>query len=211
MPRGVSKQRAGRPTGFGSLPSGRVRITEALKNLLREKEFNAITWAEIAQTAGVNEALIYKYFRDKRNLLHQVLSEYLENYLDETNLALRGVQGAFNKLRQIIWSNFNSYNENRVFAKILLLEVRNFPGYFESETYQLVRNYAGMILEIIQDGAESGVIRTDVRPRQMRQILLGSLEHLCLPGLIFDRKIDPDHLTEEMCRVLFPGMAVDLS
>ena len=46
---------------------GYIKIVGALKLLLKEKEFNAITWAEIARTAGVNEALIYKYFHDKRN------------------------------------------------------------------------------------------------------------------------------------------------
>ncbi len=41
-------------------PPGRTKIVEALKFLLEEKEFNAITTAEIAKTAGVTEALIYK-------------------------------------------------------------------------------------------------------------------------------------------------------
>jgi len=50
------------------LPPGRVKITEALKSLLEEKEFGAITTAEIAKNAGVTEALIYKYFKDKRDL-----------------------------------------------------------------------------------------------------------------------------------------------
>jgi len=207
MPKGLSKQKSGRPTGAGSFPPGRVKIADALKKLLEEKEFNAVTWAEIAQTAGVNEALIYKYFKDKRNLLHQVLAEYLEDYINEADQALQDLTGALPKLRRIIWTNFKAYSENRVFAKILLLEVRNFPGYFESDTYQLVREYAGMILEIIKDGVKRGEIRDDVRPHHIRQILLGSLEHLCLPGLIFEREISPDLLTEEMCRVLFPGLA----
>ncbi|MBE9545213.1 MAG: TetR/AcrR family transcriptional regulator, partial [Proteobacteria bacterium] len=59
------------------LPPGRIKIAQALKYLLEEKEFSAITTAEIAKNAGVTEALIYKYFKDKRDLLHQVLSEYL--------------------------------------------------------------------------------------------------------------------------------------
>ena len=46
-------------------PAGYTKNIEALKQLLRQKEFSAITWAEIATTAGVNEALIYKYFRDR--------------------------------------------------------------------------------------------------------------------------------------------------
>jgi DNA-binding transcriptional regulator YbjK len=54
-----------------STAPGYIKIVGALKLLLKEKEFNAITWAEIARTAGVNEALIYKYFHDKRNLLYR--------------------------------------------------------------------------------------------------------------------------------------------
>ncbi len=65
-----------------SLPPGRIKITQALKLLLERKEFGAVTTAEIAKQAGVTEALIYKYFKDKRDLLHQVLREYLEQYQD---------------------------------------------------------------------------------------------------------------------------------
>ena len=57
--------------GRGDYPPGRVKIVQALVGLLVRKDFNAITTAEIAKTAGVTEALIYKYFKDKRDLLYQ--------------------------------------------------------------------------------------------------------------------------------------------
>ncbi len=83
------------------LPPGRIKIVESLKTLLEEKDFGAITTAEIAKTAGVTEALIYKYFKDKRDLLHQILSEYLEQYRVQITHDLRGIKGVFNKLRKI--------------------------------------------------------------------------------------------------------------
>ena len=64
-------------------PPGKVKIAEALRTLLREKDFNSITTADISRTSGVNEALIYRYYQDKRGLLHAVLAEYLEDYIDE--------------------------------------------------------------------------------------------------------------------------------
>ncbi len=55
------------------------------------------------------------------------------------------------------------------FAKILLLELRNYPGYFNSETYQQsVRHYAGIILEIIDDGIKRGEICEDIPPKQLK-------------------------------------------
>ena len=189
-----------------SQPPGRIKIMNALRSLLEEKEFSAITWAEIARTAGVNEGLIYKYFKDRRNLLHQILREYLEGYLERFKFDLKGIEGALNKLRKLIWGTIDLYSSNRVFAKILLLEVRNFPGYFQSETYHLVQDYAKMILEIIEEGIQAGEIRDDIPPKQLRQVILGMIEHLCLPGLLFDRDMSPDILTQDICKVLYRGI-----
>ena len=75
MTKSVNKGKGGRP-----YPPGRIKIADALRSLLETKDFSAITTAEIAKHAGVTEALIYKYFKDKRDLLHQVLAEYIERY-----------------------------------------------------------------------------------------------------------------------------------
>ncbi|MDY6852371.1 MAG: TetR/AcrR family transcriptional regulator, partial [Thermodesulfobacteriota bacterium] len=124
------------------LPPGHLKIMEALKTLLGEKQFNLITWAEIAETAGVTQGLIYKYFQDKRNLLYVVLADYLGDFLSDVESKIADINGGLNKLRWITHLTFKIYNENRVFAKILLLEVRSSPGYFQSETYLMVKNYA---------------------------------------------------------------------
>ncbi len=186
-----------------SPPPGRLKIMDALRALLREKEFSAITWSDIARTAGVNEALIYKYFKDSRNLLHEVLKESLSRFVRRLNRDLKGVQGARNKLRKLIWSTIDMYDSERVFAKILFLEVRNFPGYFRSETYRIVQEYAGMILGIIDEGIRKGELRRDIPPKLLRQVVLGAMEHAVLPGIIFDKPLRPDQTTEALCRIIF--------
>ncbi|MBI5250121.1 MAG: TetR/AcrR family transcriptional regulator [Desulfomonile tiedjei] len=190
-------------------PPGRTKIAEALKLLLEEKEFNAITTSEIAKTAGVTEALIYKYFRDKRDLLHQVLNEYVEYFLSRAETDLKGIKGALNKLRKLIWSHINMYATNRVFAKILVLEVRNYPDYFKSDAYETVKRYAQIVLGIIEEGVRNGEIRQDLSPDSIRQIILGGIEHLCLPSVIFNTEISPEDLTEELCELIFYGIATD--
>ena len=83
-------------------PPGRIKIGDSLRLLLEKKDFGSITTAEIAKTAGVTEALIYKYFKDKRDLLYQVLREYLEHYDERFELDVKGIKGALNKLRKVI-------------------------------------------------------------------------------------------------------------
>ncbi|MGD8472365.1 MAG: TetR/AcrR family transcriptional regulator [Desulfobacterales bacterium] len=189
-----------------SVPPGRIKIMQALKLLLERKEFVAVTTAEIAKQAGVTEALIYKYFKDKRDLLHQVLREYLEQYQIQVENDLKGIKGALNKLRKLIWSHINVYATNRVFAKILLLEVRNHPDYYKSETYELVKIYSDTVLQIIEDGVHSREIRQDLDPKFIRLGIIGSIEQVCLSGVVFGRDISPDDITENLCEFIFKGI-----
>jgi len=189
-----------------SVPPSRLKIIQALKVLLRNKDFNSITTAEISRVAGVNESLIYRNFKDKRGLLHAVLSEYLEEFIANLTLDLKGIHGAINKIRKFIWASIHYYNEDRVFSKIQLLEVRNFPGYFDSETYQMVRKYAGLLTEIIEEGIESGDIRNDIPSSSIRQLILGGIEHSCLPAIVFDHGIDNDAMADNLCEILFHGV-----
>jgi len=159
MPQTAASKKNRKVVHSKSLPPGRLKIAEALRSLLEKKDFNSITTAEIARTAGVTEALIYKYFRDKRDLLHQVLAEYFEQYMIQFEKDLKGARGSLNKIRKTIWSHINVYSTDRVFAKILLLEVRSNPDYFKSRPYKLVKKYSRIVRDIIEEGMKSGEIR----------------------------------------------------
>ncbi|MCD6569622.1 MAG: TetR/AcrR family transcriptional regulator [Deltaproteobacteria bacterium] len=190
-----------------SFPPGRIKIAESLKSLLEEKEFGAITTAEIAKVAGVSEALIYKYFKDKRALLYQVLKEYLDQYRMQFELDIKGIKGALNKLRKLVWTHIYVYANNRVLAKLIFLEVRSFPDYYQSETYQWVKKeYSKRLLDIIDEGIRNGEIRDDISPKFIRQVILGGIEHVCLREVIFDQEIFPDELSENLCRLIFEGI-----
>ncbi len=136
------------------LPPAKRKLADAMRRLLRTKDFNSITTAEISRTAGANEALIYRYFKDKRGLLHQVLYDYLLDFHMEIQGEIQAVPSALDKLRCLVRAHIRMYDSNRVFAKILLLEVRNFPAYFESSTYRLVKGYGKMVSRIIADGVQ---------------------------------------------------------
>ena len=189
-----------------SQPPGKLKIVRALKSLLAEKDFSAVTTAEIAKTAGVTEALIYKYFNDKRDLLHQILAQYLKTYGVVLETDLKGIRGALNKLRKLIWSHINVYANNRVFAKILLIEVRNYPDYYRSDTYELVKVYSNTVLSVIEEGVRDAEIRNDIPPKMIRQSILGSIEHVCLSGIVFKREIHPEEVTDHLCNILFDGI-----
>jgi len=189
-----------------SFPPGREKIVKALRMLLEKKDFNNITIAEIARLAGVTEPLIYKYFKDKRDLLHQVLSEHFEDFVLQTVVEIEKTEGTLNKLRRMIWYHIYCYATDRIFAKILLLEVRNCSDYYRSKPYKMIKKYSKIVLEVIEEGIRGGEIRKDLPSRFIRQVIFGGIEHVCLMGVVFNKEFNPDILAENLCRVLFDGI-----
>jgi len=188
------------------LPPGKVKIMEALKVLLEQKEFTSITISELAATAGVTEGLIYKYFKDKRDVLHVVLSDYVDFFLTRLEKELRNTEGALNKLRKLIRIHITMYAHNRVFSRILILEVRNHPDYFNSDAYKTVKRYTSLLMGIIEEGRAEGSIRKDIPAEVIRQLILGGIEHTCLPSVLFRHVLNPEGVSDQLCEIVFRGI-----
>ena len=187
-------------------PPSKIKLADALQRLLIDKNFNAITTAEIARTANANEALIYRYFGDKRGLLHYVLDQYMREALESTVALLDGAETDLEKLKRWIWSSLNMYNNHRVFAKIILVEVRNYPGFFESDTHALIREYSEKMSELIQGAIKNGDIRNDVPVNYIRNAIIGAMEHLALPSVLFGRQFSPNVLSENVYKIVLEGV-----
>jgi len=191
-----------------STPPGKIKIAMALEELLEKRDFNSITVAEIAKTSGVNESLIYRYFNDKRGILHFVLAENQRKSLYQIYSDLAAITGAVDKIKCLIWRTIDNWNKDRIVAKILLIEVRNYPGYYKSDTYKIIKEYARLIRTLIKTGINNGEIRKDVSPWYLMQVMLGGIEHIVLPSLIFDKPFDVEDFADNLFKIVFEPVLI---
>jgi TetR/AcrR family transcriptional regulator, fatty acid metabolism regulator protein len=189
----------------GNDPPGRRKIIQALTELMRTRDFNSVTTADIAQAAGVTEGLIYKYFRSKKDLLYRVLDEHFTRFHLRVLERIAQKVSVIEQLEVIIQSSIEAYTANRVFARMLLLEVRNSQDYFTSEAYATVKQYTRNILEIIREGIRKGEIKPGIDPLILRNIILGAIEHACLGEIIFSKDLDARVTTQAISTILFNG------
>ena len=187
-------------------PPGKLKIAGAMRTLLEDRTFESITIAELAATAGVTEGLIYKYYKDRRDILHHVLKEHYQQFLMQIDRDLQGVDGALNKLQKIIWSSIERYANHRVFARIILLEVRNSEGYFHSEAYALVKQFNRIIIGIINEGIADGEIRDNLPPAYIRNAIFGTIEHSCLNRIFFNEPVSTGDTAKIITDLLFQGI-----
>jgi len=190
-----------------SYPPGRIKIVNAFTSLLQDRDFSAITTAEIARRAGVTEGLIYKYFKNKRDLLFQVLEESFSDLNDRISVALGKTSGALSGLKTIVRCYLEAYDRDRVLARMLMLEVRNSVDFFKSNAYNLIRIHSRQVIRVIAKGMKEGEIRQDISPVTVLRMIFGSIEHAILAPVIFNMPVETDALTEEICDVIFNGIS----
>jgi AcrR family transcriptional regulator len=187
-------------------PPGKIKIKESLRSLLKTKDFDSITTSEIASGAGVTEALIYKYFKDKQHLLYELVAEMF----DEVNRLIKSEvdnkESAKDKLKAFVFSSIDTYSRERVFAKIILIEVRRMPAFFQSKPYQSVREYSRLLFDILAMGIKTNEFKKEPEPKILRDMILGSIEHTCLWGIIFSKKIDADQITDQIFSAVLNGI-----
>lgn len=186
-------------------PPGRIKIMKSFSLLMAKKDFHSITTAQIAGNANVTEGLIYKYFKDKKDLLYQVLNEHFIEFQAKIEGRIVKEKTCIKQLEIIIFSSLESYADNRTFSKILLLEVRNSLDFFDSGAYEMIRKYSRTILEIIEKGIEKKELKSNIDPYILRKVILGAIEHACLGEIIFGRKLDIDKVSTGISNIVFNG------
>lgn len=186
-------------------PPGRIKIMKSFSRLMEKNDFHSITTAQIAKNATVTEGLIYKYFKDKKDLLYQVLNEHFYEFQAKIENRIANEDTSIRQLEVIIYSSLESYADNRVFSKILLLEVRNSQEFFKSCAYERVQHYSRTILKIIKKGMANNELRSDIDALTLRKVILGAIEHACLGEIIFGREVDIDQVSTDISTILFNG------
>jgi len=205
----VSRGKDARTSKKNTQPESYYRIMRALENLLKEKGFNEIKWSDIANTAGVNEGLIYRYYREKKNILFTLFKKGIEEQIQQVEFGLKGINGAFNKIRKYIWIQIYVTYKKPVGARIQFLEARAHPSFFSSDAYQAARRYVAILRSILEEGISKDELRDDIPVNDIIRIIMGAMEQCTLPIILFGKKMtdsDVDKLTDNICKVIFPGL-----
>jgi TetR/AcrR family fatty acid metabolism transcriptional regulator len=182
-------------------------ITSAIK-IFGEKGFQNATIAEIARDAGIGDATIYEYFENKEDMLLKIPVEMTKELIPQINEHMMGIKGAFNKLRKYIWWYINFLEKNPGYGSIVLLELKTSKAYISTEAYQSARNFYQILLDIIKEGQEEGLIKKEINIYLARSICVGAIEHIIIRWLLKDRTYSPTQYVDELADLLIDSFKV---
>ena len=167
-----------------SKESMRLRILDVATKLFATQGYQQTTISEIAKQVGLSEGSIYDHFRGKEDVLLTIPNVWVSAAIDELEVQMLGIQGAFNKLRKFLWWYIHYIQNEPMTAKVVFLFLKTNPNFMESTVYSNVKTFYAYLVQIFREGIESGEMAEDLDPFVARSIVLGTIEHIVIRWLM---------------------------
>ena len=181
-------------------------ILGAAEKIMATKGMTA-TIAEIAGDAGVPDSVIYRYFKNKEDLLFSVAEERLRQGQLATAEHLEGLSDPAARLRKVIWF-FLYYNENHQdFSRLILFECRSNRNFIKHSAFTYIRHSLGLMRSILEDGIKGGLFRSDLQVRVVRDAIYGLLDIQCIQRLTLGPGAPLDVEVEQIMNLVLPMVA----
>ena len=153
------------------------RIVNSAKVLFAENGFLKTTVVDICKQAGLSEAALYEYFKSKEDLLLAIPDLWVSQLLADLDDQMYGIEGAFNKLRKYIWWTFRRVEESPLDAKIVYLFLKTNANFMETAVYTNVAALYHYLIEIFEQGSQTGEMKPDLDPYVARRIVIGTMDY----------------------------------
>jgi TetR/AcrR family fatty acid metabolism transcriptional regulator len=164
----------------------RARIINSAKKLFAEQGYQKTTIVDISKQAGLSEAALYEYFQGKEDLLLTIPDLWVSELLRDLDDQLFGIQGAENKLRKYLWWYLRRVEQAPLDAKIVYLFLKTNANFLNTEVYANVKKLYSYLIDIFEEGLQSGEMKSDLDSRIARDIFVGTMDHIITRWLLKD-------------------------
>jgi len=174
-------------------------IIEAAEKLFASKGFNGTSVRDIAETAGVNLAMISYYFGSKEKLFESMFayrSEFfklqLESMVNNTELE------PMEKMYKLIDQYIVRLTSQQCFHRIMVREqMMNNNEFITNQIHALKLRNQALIRQLINEGQEKGVFKKDIDIPLMMMMMFGTVSHLVTTQHFYKEMNGLQSLTEE--------------
>ena len=153
-------------------------ILDAAKGAFADKGFEGTSIADIARIAQISDGLVYRYFRNKRELLYEVLRKFYEHILLDLETQAFKHDAFSSRLEALIRRHLEVFVSDTDLCRLFISEVRTASDYEGSSIQGLNRLYTSVLIRIVKDAVKTGEVRPEVNPKLLRDVIFGAIEHL---------------------------------
>ncbi len=154
-------------------------ILASARKLIEQEGFSSFTMDKLANNAGIAKGTIYLYFKDKNDVLENVLKSGFQTMFNRMTSKVEKKETPEEKIKTLIYENLFYISENKYFFKTVFLDEMHvvFLKKTSQESYNLRRRkYAVFISEIIIKGIDEGIFKNLLDPLKVGFYLISLIK-----------------------------------
>ena len=148
--------------------------------------FNAQV-ADVARAAGVAAGTVYLYFRGKDDLLTSIFERTMKEAIAEGRASIAAIDDPIDRLRTIARLHLDRLGRDRALAVVFQVELRQSTKFMERFSATQLREYLGIIRDVVADGQARQTFRRDVNPTLAAKLIFGALDEMATNWILSKR------------------------
>lgn len=184
----------------------RQRILEVSAREFAVHGYGGASLRRIAAAAGLQVGSLYFHFRTKDELVAATLVDGVESARAALIEAIERVPAGASpteRLRAAIRGHLDALHASDDRAASVVRMVETLPSHLRAEHAAHERRFARVWQDVLKSGQRDGVVRTDIAPRILRNLVIGALNSTSTTNPVAIK--DLAATTEAMVRLLKPA------
>ncbi|MHC5610230.1 MAG: TetR/AcrR family transcriptional regulator [Nostoc sp.] len=171
----------------------RTRILETAQRLFASKGFDGTTTRDLAQTAGVAEGTLFRYFPNKKAILVEVATsgwvEILTDLLTELS-----EMGNYKAIAQVMRRRMWNFQKNADLMRVCFIEVQFHPDLRDRIQLEVITKMTDVAEAFFQTAMDKGIYR-QMDAKLVAKVFLGMF---AIAGFSNNTIIEPDASPQQM-------------
>jgi len=185
------------------------KIIDAALQVFAEKGYADATMTDIAKKAGVSTPVLYEYFKTKEALLFAIPEKFTAEPIQIAEYVAPYLRGAEAKIRAIVQGYLTVYDDNPLYASLVMLELKTNRKFLKAKAYSLVKKASRGLLDVIREGIKEGTFKENTDAFLIRSMLLGTIEHLCIRKLLLGEPKNLPQYTDAIVDIILNSIKKD--
>ncbi|ANU25808.1 TetR/AcrR family transcriptional regulator [Planococcus versutus] len=154
------------------------QILDTGQNLIQERGYNAISYADVAEQIGIKKASIHYYFPAKQDLVQAILKRYRTEFMTGLNQIGRSSDSPEENLYRFFQYYRDPLVENAklCLCSMMAAELVSFPMEIRDEINGFFRDNETWLENVIEQGREMGILDSQISSKEQSQIIMAFVQ-----------------------------------
>ena len=154
------------------------KIISAATKVFAKNGFYKAKVSEIAKKAGIADGTIYIYFKHKDDILIALFEGKMQEVLDNMKKQISLESDPLKKIQRFALIHLKLIEDNKDMAEIIQVELRQSGKFMKNYHNEKFTQYLDLIGDIIEEGKEKGLIKSDIIPGIGKRAFFGALDEM---------------------------------